>query len=214
MPERTVPERALKDRLREEYFDLLPDIRRVARHLETEIRHRLLPISGRLDKYEQITVEARIKVCESALDKVLREEEGRTFDQTKTQTLRDLKDLAGVRVLVFPRSHLDEIDLALQPIFEVPTADPILGDGGERLALKYWCYCPQASSEIPGEYQIVPMLTRLFWTVEHSAIYKPSPRLKDAVRAPGIRLLRQKVLEALGAFEEEFERLVREESSL
>lgn len=208
-----MPERTVRDRLREEYFDLLPDIRRLAEHLETEIRHRLLPISGKLDKYEQITVEARIKECESALDKVLRQQEGRTFDQAKAQTLRDLKDLAGVRVLVFPKSRLDEIDLALQPVFESPTADPILGDGGERLALKYWGYCPDASRKIPSEYQIVPMLTGLFWTVEHSAIYKPSPRLKDAVRDAGIRGLRQTALQALGAFEEEFERLVRDERS-
>jgi len=208
-----MPERTVEDRLREEYFDLLPDIRHVVEHMKAETRHRLLAISGRLDKHEQIKVDSRIKECESALDKLRRREQGRIFDQEKSYTLKDLKDLAGVRVLVFPRSRLEEIDIALRPIFESRTADPILGDGGETLALKYWGYCPEASSKVPGEYQIVPMLTGLFWTVEHSAIYKPSPRYKDAVRTPQMQALRQKVLEALGAFEEEFERLVRDEKS-
>ena len=39
-------ERTVEDRLREEYFDLLPEIHRVADRLEAEIRYLMLPISG------------------------------------------------------------------------------------------------------------------------------------------------------------------------
>jgi hypothetical protein len=53
--------------LREEYFDLLPDIRRVADELEAEVKHCLVPISLRLDKYERLLVTSRVKECESAL---------------------------------------------------------------------------------------------------------------------------------------------------
>ncbi len=66
--------------------------------------------------------------------------------------------------------------MALQEPFRGWLPDPVL-DEGEQLALKYCGYCP-ASRSVTGEYQIVPMLTGLFWDVEHSAIYKPSPELR------------------------------------
>ena len=65
-------ERTVKDLLREEYFALLPDIRRVVGELEAEVKHCLLPISRQLDKYEQLVVTARVKDCESAIDKLRR----------------------------------------------------------------------------------------------------------------------------------------------
>jgi hypothetical protein len=69
-----------EDRLREEYFDLLPDIRRVVDELEAEVKHCLVPISLRLDKYERLVVTSRVKECESALDSLRRRQEGATFD--------------------------------------------------------------------------------------------------------------------------------------
>jgi ppGpp synthetase/RelA/SpoT-type nucleotidyltranferase len=108
--------RTVEDRLREEYFDLLPEIRRVAEHLEAVIKYRLLPISRGLDRFEQITVKSRIKDCESAVDALRRRQEGATFDPDSVHgyTLKGLRDLAGVRVLAFPRSRLQEIDVVLQ----------------------------------------------------------------------------------------------------
>ena len=50
MSERTI------DRLRKEYFELLPEIRRVLTHIETEIRYRTLPILHALKGYEQLIV--------------------------------------------------------------------------------------------------------------------------------------------------------------
>ena len=106
------PERTVEDRLREEYFDLLPDIRRVADELEAEVKHCLVPVSLRLDKYERLVVTSRVKECESALDSLRRRQEGATFDSGRPElySLDNLKDLAGVRVLVFPRSRLAEAD--------------------------------------------------------------------------------------------------------
>jgi len=62
---------------------------------------------------------------------------------------------------------------------------------------------------VSGEYQIVSMLTGLFWEIEHSAIYKPVPRLKNIVESPDMQTSTAAVLEALDAFEADFERLVR-----
>jgi hypothetical protein len=48
--------RTVEDRLREEYFKLLPGIRRVVEYLEVKIRHRLLSIAGALEQFERIEV--------------------------------------------------------------------------------------------------------------------------------------------------------------
>lgn len=58
----------------------------------------------------------------------------------------------------------------------------MLGEHGETLAFKYWGIS-SASKDVLGEYQIVSMLTGLFWEIEHSAIYKPSPQLRGVTRS-------------------------------
>ncbi len=54
-------DRTFEDRLREGYFDLLPEIRRVLEHMEAEIRYRLLTISRKLQKFERLDVSSRAK---------------------------------------------------------------------------------------------------------------------------------------------------------
>ncbi len=206
-------DRTIEDRLREEYFELLPDIRRVAEHLEAEVKYFVLPISRKLDKYEQIVVTSRIKGCESSLEALRRRQEGATFDRNRPEkyTLTDLNDLAGVRVLAFPRSRLIEIDIELRKRFTFWEADPVPGydENDKLMAFKYYGYC-EAGRKIRGELQIVSMLTGLFWEVEHSAIYKPTPRLKGVARSLEIRQRTRDVLIALRDFEEEFEKQIRD----
>lgn len=92
-------------------------------------------------------------------------------------------------------------------------ADPVLSETGETLAFKYSGYCLPTSARIRREYQIVCALTDLFWEVKHASIYKPEPRLMAAVRSLEMQRRYQGVLRELGAFEEEFERLLRENPS-
>jgi hypothetical protein len=205
-------ERTVEDRLREEYFELLPDIKRVAEELETEVRYCLLPISSRLDRYERLVITSRIKECESALDALRRRQAFATFDrgQPEVYTLSSLKDLAGVRVSVFPRSRWSETDQELrkhQP-FSDWEPDPVRYENGELLAYKYYGHC-KPSDRVWSEFQVVPMLTALFWEVEHATIYKPSPRLKGIARSLEMQQRTAEVLSALRAFEDEFETLVR-----
>jgi hypothetical protein len=176
--------RTVEDRLREEYFDLLPEIRRVTEYIEAVIKYELLATLQQLRKFEKLVVRSRVKECESAVEALRRRQEGAIFDPDHAEdyTLKTLKDLAGVRILAFPHRRLTEIDVALREPFEKWTPDPVLGEEGEQLAFKYWGHCP-ASYSITGEYQIVPMLTGLFWDVEHSAIYKPSPELRGITRS-------------------------------
>jgi hypothetical protein len=205
-------DRTVEDRLREEYFILLPDARRVLEELEAEVRHCLLPLSNRLDRYERLAVISRIKDCESALAALRRRQEGATFDPDRADsyTLTALNDLAGVRVLAFPRGRLIEADGDLCRRFPSWTPDPIpaADENEEPLAFKYYGYCTRSTS-LRAELQIVPMLIGLFWQVEHSAIYKPSPQLKGVAASLEMQQRTSDVLKALKAFEDEFERLVR-----
>ncbi|MGH9693986.1 MAG: hypothetical protein ACRD5Z_07595, partial [Bryobacteraceae bacterium] len=185
-------------------------IRQTAEHLEAKIKYHLLAITGTLNQYEGVAVRSRVKECESALDALRRREEGATFDPDRLYSLTKLKDLAGVRVLAFPRSRLEEIDEALRLVFpaEFWTANPVLGENSERLAFKYSGYCP-TSTKVLSEYQVVSMLTGLFWEIEHAAIYKPSPELRGLTRSPSMQARSRDVLNALGGFEDEFERLLK-----
>ncbi len=205
--------RTIEDRLREEYFDLLPDVRRVAEQLEAEIRYYTLPILRTLKGPERLDVTSRIKECDSALDALRRHQESRAFDPDRPElyTLSTLTDLAGVRVLAFPRGRLSEIDQVLREQFPSWHPDPVRAENGDLLAYTYYGYCADASNRVRGEYQVVPMLTGLFWEVEHSAIYKPHPRLKGIAGSLEMRERTDGVYRALQRFEDEFERLALRE---
>jgi len=165
-----------------------------------------------LDRYERLIVTSRIKDCESAIEALRRRQEGATFDTDRPEmySLDDLSDLAGVRVVAFPRSRLGKIDEQLRIRFPSWVSDPVpgLGAHNEPLACKYHGKL-RTSDKVEGEFQVVPMLTALFWEVEHTAIYKPSPRLKGIVRSLTMQERTKEVLGSLEAFEEEFENLIR-----
>ncbi len=203
--------RTIEDRLREEYFTLLPEIRRVANRLEAEIRYHVLPISGGLNRYERLAVKCRVKACESALEKLRAHQEGAAFDESRPgiYTLTSLNDLAAVRVMAFPRDRVAEVDTLLRQRFPSWTADPV-EDSGEVQAFKYYGYCDRASGGVKGEYQVVSMLIGLFWEVEHSAIYKPDARLRGIAEHRGMRERTRDVAKAFRAFEEQFEALARQ----
>src|SRR5258708_14629376 len=206
-------ERSIEDRLREEYFALLPDTRQIADELETEVRHCLLPLSCKLHRYEKIEVSSRVKDCESALGALRRRQEGATFDSDRADsyTLTTLNDLAGVRVLAFPRSRWIEAESILRRHADIAkwTSDPVPSDdaASEPLAYKYYGYCSR-SRRLRAELQHVTMLIGLIWQVEHSAIYKPAPELKGVLASLEMRQPTNDVYKALRLFEGWFERLV------
>jgi len=201
-----MPERTPEDRLREQYFDLLPEIRRVAEHLETEVRYHILPISRQLHRFEQIAIKSRIKECDSAVDSLRRRQIGKFFRRPQSYTLLDLKDLAGVRVLAFPRARRTEVHEVLRGEFAGWHRDPFHDDPQEALGYKYSGLLKEVSHRVQGEFQVVSMLVGLFWDVEHSTLYKPTPELRGVARSLAMQQRNQEVLRSLAAFEEEFER--------
>ena len=207
-----MPVRTSEDLLREEYFNLLPDIRRVLWYLEAEVRYHTRQILQTLRPYEQLVIKSRVKECESAVKALRRRQEGGTFDPEKSDlySLLRIPDLAGIRVLVFPRSRVNEVDTALRIPFAEWSPDPVLDAHQAILAYKYSGRCAQVNSSIKAEYQVVPMLIGLYWEVEHPAIYKPAPTKKapkDKADSGPMEKLDATVTEALLSFEAEFERL-------
>jgi ppGpp synthetase/RelA/SpoT-type nucleotidyltranferase len=204
--------RTVDDKLREEYFDLLPKIQRVKEQLEAEVRYNLVPVLRSLNPHERFEVQSRAKECESAINALRRRQEGSLFEnyQPEKYSITQLKDLAGVRVLVFPRGLMKKIDDSLGDFIKNWEADHISGfnETDEIQALKYIGYCTN-EKQIISEIQIVPMLTGLFWKVEHEAIYKPKPEFKNIARSLEMRERTQMVLNSLNAFEEKFEELCK-----
>lgn len=202
-----MPERKPEDRLREEYFDLLPEIRKVADNLEAEVKYHLLPILRRLHRFEQIDVKSRVKECESAIDSLRRRQEGLIFSSkpSRRYTLLDLKDLAGVRVLAFPRARLNDVHEALRTKFPAWDRDPFRGDPREELGYKYFGFLETVSKKVRCEFQVVSTLVGLFWEVEHSTLYKPAPELRRIARSLSMQERTKEVLISLRAFEEQFE---------
>ena len=77
--------RTVEDRLREEYFTLLPEIRRTVCVVEAETHCLLVQTLQRLGSGERVHVESRAKDCESAVAALRRRQEGCAFEPTRAE---------------------------------------------------------------------------------------------------------------------------------
>jgi ppGpp synthetase/RelA/SpoT-type nucleotidyltranferase len=202
-------QRTVEDRLREEYFLLAPEIKRVLYQLQTDVGYLLLPVTLDLKHHERIHIEARAKDCDSAINALRRREEARQFDEEAPTryTLTSLPDLVGLRVLVFPRPRLEDVHTMIRAKYAEWSSDPVKTGTPPRFrAWKYHGFC-STSSRVRAELQIVPMLTGLFWQIEHDAFYKPrDPVLAGAAKKPVIRERTERVYDAFDELEEVLER--------
>jgi len=145
-------QRTVEDHLREEYFFLSSEIKRVLHQLQTDVACLLLPATLALKHHERIHVEDRAKDCDSAINALRRREEARQFDE----------------------------------------------DTPRRCS---------TSSRVRAELQVVPMLTGLFWQIEHDAFYKPRDLLlRGAATKPIIRERTEHVYDAFEELENVLER--------
>ena len=205
--------RQVEDRLRAEYVELLPAMHRTLTAMTTEVNHILLPAILELDPYEQIVVKGRMKDSESAVDSLRRRQRLGRFDldHAERYSLSTLPDLIGVRILAFPQRRLQSVRRVLE-------ADPRLSGWKDDhlsspdptqppIGFKYHGLWSTADS-FRSELQIVSSLVGLFWEVEHSAIYKPSPRLQGITGSIRMKERNDAVLTALQQFEQEFDRQI------
>ncbi len=202
-------DREIRNNLRDEYFRLLPDIRKILEEIEATISYALVSIKKNLKSHERIALHSRVKDCESAINK-LRPQGGKFLpNQAEEYSLLKLKDLAGVRVLVFPRRLMEEVDKQISVSLSGWTPKPIKRDDAseEILVKKYFGYIDN-TKDIYGEYQITPMLIGLFWQVEHAVLYKPSSVLKGIEDDFLIRAKREAIYTAFDEFEKRFDDIV------
>ncbi len=178
--------------------------------LLTEVNHILLPTILALDPYEQIIVKGRLKDSESAVDALRRRQEIGRFDidHGESYSLTALPDLVGIRVLAFPQRRLQDVRriLEAEPRLSSWKSDhiPSQNPAQPTLAFKYhgaW----NSMDTLRSELQIVPLLVGLFWEVEHSAIYKPTPKLLGIAGSIPMKDRNDAVLRALQQFEQEFD---------
>ena len=121
-------ERSIEDRLREQYFDLLPKMAKVSQSFTTEVEYLLRSYRKELAPHESLVVKTRVKDCVSAIDKL------RQFNLDDPTAERNpavcliatvpmntifylLRDLVGVRILVFPSKRAAQVDRALRGSF-------------------------------------------------------------------------------------------------
>jgi len=178
--------RTVEDWLRAEYFELVPEMHRTLVALDCEVRHNLLPLTLSLEQHEQIRIVSRLKDCGSAVDALRRRQEARDFNPQKLETysLFTLRDLVGIRILVFPSQRMEQVHSALLPILSAWSSDPVPGiePADAPIALKYFGRSEASGTKITAEIQIVSSLVGSFWEVEHSALYKTRPDLQGVIR--------------------------------
>ena len=192
--------------LRQEYFELKASMSHEHRHLDSDARCFLKELEYSLKDHERIGVESRIKDCDSAVDSLRRKQPGRDFVDGESYSLKQLKDLVGLRILAFPANVMEAANKIVINKFSDWQADH--KQHGAMQVYKY--YRVLGVEKIPCEIQVVSMLTGKFWDVEHSALYKPSPAFKGAIEANfQIRDLYKEVMDKLAEFEAAFEAVIR-----
>ncbi len=203
------PEGSIDDRLRREYFKLLPEMEHAKHYVEARVLNLLLPVRDRLRTYERVVTKTRLKDCESAINSLRKREEGGTFNrkQPERYTLRNLPDLVGIRIMAFPLSLIQRVNDIVCADFHDWRIDPIKKSDGRILFAHKYDGCPQNCS-IRTEVQVMSLLTGLFSEVEHDALYKPNPKYKSKLVERGMQESLIHVLNALGQFENTFENLV------
>jgi ppGpp synthetase/RelA/SpoT-type nucleotidyltranferase len=194
--------------LREEYFDLLPELVKVQQLMEAKIRWHLRNITYTLKKHQRIEIESRIKDCNSAINALKRRQQSRSFEDNKSYYLKTLKDLVGFRVLVFPPSLITSVNEIIISKFRGWKPDHYKLD--EKIICNKYDGIVKSKLKIRCEIQIISLLTGAFWDVEHFALYKPDPAYKGIKENLTMRRLGDEVLTKLAEFAKEFENLISE----
>ncbi len=152
--------------------------------------------------WERIEISSRIKEGESAINSL--RGEGNVFEQ-RAYSLRELHDLVGVRVKVFPSHRITSMAGPVGRLFSECKKGPKFLREAKGLfkcnGLKYYGSFAR-SADVLVEIQIVPLLIGLFWELEHATVYKPSPELRGIERVIGDQ--NRKVYEALAQWERTF----------
>lgn len=202
--------RLVEDFLREEYHGVERVYHNTLDEVLGLVRSVLGPMFHDLQPYEHLSVEGRVKSCESAIAKLRLRQQGGAFDQDvpAMYSLRALSDIVAVRVSAFPRALVEKADEKLRSVIRGWTPDHITVSELRQKPLAFK-YTHEVMPGLSVEYQVVSALVAGYWRVEHDAFYKPHPDAAGAAEHPGVKTANVMVLQALLNFEEQFELALR-----
>ncbi len=199
--------RLVEDYLREEYILLSPVLRKIRKNLETEIKKQILPIINRLQPYERVSVVSRIKDMESAIEKLQSKQEGKTFQQNAPEkySLKQLKDLVGLRVLYFPATLKQQILDIIFNNYKSWKDDHVVDfETGKDIIIHKFHGSIRIAKDIVAEIQIMPVLYSGFLNLEHDIIYKPHQEYKGISRSLKVKKEKNKLMVQFQQFENVF----------
>ena len=185
----------LKNRLKLEYIDLFKEMKRIQNRLVLNLNCIIKNVINNLKEYEKIIVESRIKTCESSIQKIITKYEGNVInynDYSKIK-IKDLKDLIGLRISVFPSNYINVIEDLIKSQFLTWEYDPIsLDNENKEIIIKKYQGKEHKDDNIYCEIQIVSMLYNSFLNIEHDTFYKPLEDLKNIGNSLEMRKFKNK----------------------
>lgn len=175
----------LESNIRKSYHELLPVLKKIESLLVSKVQWYLRSEKFNLKEYERISVESRIKSCDSSLEKLVKKypapgQEGsnirRYINTSNDFSLDKLSDLVGIRILVFPSSKILRIQKIISREFSWKLDPEFFAFGSQFQGRLRGC------KKIGCEIQIIPMLIGKFWDVEHFVRYKPHPSYRFRIK--------------------------------
>lgn len=150
----------------------------------------VLKVALQVEHIEVNSVDARAKSVDSFGDKSERRGDYDANSPKYREPVSEITDLAGVRVIVFLRDHLDEVSNLVEREFVVLDREEVEQDSGyrglhllvrfkpNRLVLPEYRRYKDRTAEI----QIRTVLQHAWSEIEHGIAYKPPAPVPDAIR--------------------------------
>lgn len=215
MPTQDMPtQEEIEAKLFKEYIYNRPIYEKIINIAKAQIEYELIKIRLNKKPWERIEVIARIKEFSSALDKIKRPREARVLEPTDSFAM--LKDMAGLKIRVFPNSYLESVENIIKSLFRDLEGDhkPSVNneiDEEDYHILEYLKYAaklrPEYGINTNFEVQIVPFLLDSFMNVEHDIIFKPGEGLPPKEKiARRMKPVRDSAIGSLISFAAEFSR--------
>lgn len=168
-----------------------------------------------LDEHVKVqTIAARGKAVESFGDKAARSADNHPNEPKCPVPLREITDMAGVRVIVYLLDHRDEVDKLIKREFDVRERRPVLPGGNEAPGYESIHYLVafgpnryelteyRRFRDLIVEIQVCTVLQHAWAEIEHGITYKPEGRVSETIH----RQLTQ-IAATLGMADDAFQRV-------
>lgn len=177
--------------LRSEYDNQINKMNGLLDYYKTEIEYLIRELKLNCKKFEKIEFSSRIKTFESCITKLKKKNEANVL--TEEAKLSEVKDLIGIRMLVFPNDYIEVIKRLIMRKHNKFTIEEIDEDKKKECDfIKFFVYFNiEKFNHILVEIQILPYLLGKYWDIEHSLIYKPQDMYPHKVQKTQLKEISQ-----------------------